>query len=279
MIWSAQKPLISFFAATYGLTWTGIAVIVALQGWDFAAIGGAGMVGILLAMVLGPSISGILLTQLVDGRQGLWDLWRRWTNWRVGWRWYAFGLLTVPVLLVAISLGLARVVDPVFGPRFQPVLLLAGLFVGALEETGWTGFATPRLLRQHSTLVAGLGLGAIWAFWHMFADYAGNSTTMGADWFVVFAVFWIAPLPAYRLLMTWVYSRTESVLISALMHATYTGSLLAFAPATPFGMGLIWQGLFACTLWIVVLGVLATGGPRGGTERQNDQLALGGPQR
>lgn len=275
----AQRPVISYFAATYGLTWSGIALIVALHGWDVAAIGGAGMAGILLAMLLGPSISGILLTQLVDGRQGLWDLWRRWTCWRVGWRWYAFGLLTVPILLVTISLALARLADPVFAPRFQPVLLLAGLFVGALEETGWTGFATPRLLRQHSTLVAGLALGFIWAFWHGLADYVGNSATMGADWFVVFAVFWIAPLPAYRLLMTWVYARTESVLVNALMHASYTGSLLAFAPATPLGMGLLWQGLFACSLWIVALGVLVTGKPDGRREPQNEQRVLGGAQR
>jgi membrane protease YdiL (CAAX protease family) len=272
---SEQGPLISYFAATFGLTWSGIALIVALHGWEPAAIGGAGMAGILLAMVLGPSISGVLLTQLFDGREGLLDLWRRWTNWRVGWPWYAFGLLTVPVLLVTISLALARLADPVFAPRFEPGLLLAGLLVGALEETGWTGFATPRLLRQYSTLIAGLGLGFIWAVWHVFADYAGNSAAMGADWFVVFAVFWIAPLPAYRVLMTWVYARTESVLMNALMHASYTGSLLAFAPATPLGMGLMWQGVFACSLWVVVLGVLAIGKPGGRTERQNEQSVLG----
>ncbi|MBA3910936.1 MAG: hypothetical protein C0524_13940 [Rhodobacter sp.] len=194
-----------------------------------------------------------------DGRQGLQDLWRRWAHWRVGFHWYELAVLTVPLLLVLMLFALAWFRDPVYAPRFEPVLFLAGLGFGALEETGWTGFATPRLLARHSVGVAGFGLGVVWTIWHSFADYVGNFATLGADWLIVFAVFWIAPLPAYRMLMTWVYSRTESVLISALMHAGYTGSLLTLAPAMSHQDALVWQGLFALMLWTLVLGLWRSG--------------------
>lgn len=267
----SDKQLLSFFAATYGITWSGILLVVALHGWVPGAVSSAGLAPIVMAMVLGPSISGIGLTLAYDGRQGLRDFWRRWKHWRIGLHWYAFVLLTVPLLLVLLLLALAWFLDPIYTPRFEPALILAGIGIGAFEETGWTGFATPRLLQRYSVGLAGLCLGAVWTIWHALADYVGNVASLGANWLIVFAVFWIAPLPAYRILMTWAYSRTKSILVSALMHGSYTGSLLAFAPGTAFRDSLIWQGLFAVLLWLVVLGVLASGelgrGPTTGDAR------------
>lgn len=251
--------LLSFLAMTFGITWSGIVLVVAWHGWDVTAVGSFGLAAIVIAMVAGPSISGIALTLVFEGRRGLRDFWRRWRRWRVGFHWYALALFTLPGLLVPMLLALAWFLDPIYSPRFQPALILAGIAVGALEETGWTGFATPRLLQQHSVGLAGLGLGAVWTSWHALADYVGNVATLGANWLIVFAVFWIAPLPAYRILMTWAYSRTQSIPVSALMHGGYTGSLLAFAPVTTFRDGLIWQGLLAVMLWLVVFGVWATG--------------------
>jgi len=62
----------------------------------------------------------------------------------------------------------------------------------------------------------------------------------------------LLPLPAYRILMTWVYARTQSLLLAALMHASYTGWLFVLSPATSSGQGLIWQAAFAAALWLVV---------------------------
>lgn len=36
------------------------------------------------------------------------------------------------------------------------------------------------------------------------------------------------------------------------MHASYTGWLFVLYPSTTFEQGLVWQGLFAATLWCVV---------------------------
>ncbi|MBA3910938.1 MAG: hypothetical protein C0524_13950 [Rhodobacter sp.] len=53
-------PVLSFFAAAYGITWSGIALVVALSGWNVGAIGSLGLVAIGIAMVSGPSISRLL---------------------------------------------------------------------------------------------------------------------------------------------------------------------------------------------------------------------------
>jgi hypothetical protein len=87
----------------------------------------------------------------------------------------------------------------------------------------------------------------------MLADLSGNLALMGWSWPAWFAVFWLAPLPAYRVLMTWVYARTGSILMGMLMHAGYTGWLFVLSPALSVQQGLIWQALFAAGLWVAAL--------------------------
>jgi hypothetical protein len=70
---------------------------------------------------------------------------------------------------------------------------------------------------------------------------------------VWFAVFWLATLPAYRSLMTWVYAHTHSLLLAILMHASYTGWLFVLYLSTTFEQGLVWQALLALGLWIVTV--------------------------
>ena len=64
-------------------------------------------------------------------------------------------------------------------------------------------------------------------------------------------------MTAYRLLMTWVYANTQSLLLAALMHASYTGWLFVLYPATSLEQGLVWQTALAVALWTVVAAVLA----------------------
>jgi hypothetical protein len=44
-------------------------------------------------------------------------------SWRVGARWYAVALLTIPTILLTILLFLSAAVDPAFAPRFQRALV------------------------------------------------------------------------------------------------------------------------------------------------------------
>jgi membrane protease YdiL (CAAX protease family) len=174
-------------------------------------------------------------------------------QWRVGWGWAALALLTVPVLVLVV-LGLLSIwVDPAFAPGFKLELFALGLVAGCCEEIGWTGFATRRWLARRSAPAVGLQLGLLRAGWHVAADFSSNHATMGAQWWAWFAVFWLATLPAYRILMTWIYAHTHSLLLAILMHASYTGWLLVLYPSTTFKQGLVWQALFPAGLWCVVM--------------------------
>jgi uncharacterized protein len=244
-------PVLALFVLAYGISWGGILLLIASSGFNFAASSTTKFSTIFAFMLLGPSVSGLVLTAMLDGRAGLHDLWARIAIWKVSPRWYAIALLTTPLTLLFVLWPLSIFVDPAFAPQFHPALFVIGLVAGMCEEIGWTGFATPRLLRRHSVLTAGLLLGLPWAIWHVLADATGNFDAMGAGWFGLFAVFWLATLPAYRILMTWVYANTGSVLLAILMHAGYTGWLFVLFPATSHEQGLLWQGAFAGGLWLL----------------------------
>ena len=107
------------------------------------------------------------------------------------------------------------------------------------------------LTRPHAGL-AGPWLGLVWAFWHLFVDFRYNFAAMGIVWPLEFAIVYLATLTPYRILMTWVYGNTGSVLLAVLMHASYTGWLLALFPKTSLIQSLIWQSAFAIMLWSAV---------------------------
>jgi uncharacterized protein len=258
--WFGRWPLLGYFALAYGISWGGIVVILALTSFDLAELRPMDTGLVFVFMLLGPSTAGIASTELLYGRPGVHDLFSSLAQWRVGGRWYAIALLAMPVLLLAILWPFAAV-EPAVVPGFQWQLLAIGLVTGSFEEIGWTGFATRRLLARQRPFSAGLFLGIAWALWHVLVDFRQNFDAQGVAWLLEFALLYLAALTAYRLLMTWVYAHTHSLFLAVLMHASYTGWLLALYPRTSFWHGLAWQGVFAAMLWVAVIVVYATALP------------------
>jgi len=238
----------SYFFLAYLIAWVGSFLaggtkFLAGEAIEFSDIGLMG-----LAMMAGPSIAGVLMTYLVDGVSGLRDLFARMKNWRVGGRWYA-PLLIFPSLILAVSLALATLVSPEFTPTFFAVGILMGLFAGLLEETGWMGFAFPKMIMKRSILSTSIYLGFLHGLWHLVADFLGNSAVFGEYWlpyFIAFVVF----VMALRVLIVWVYANNKSLLLSQLMHASSTGFLAVIVP-----MGLapahwvVFYSVYAVALW------------------------------
>ena len=242
---SPIRPLIAYVLLTYAITWGLILTFLASKDFRFADISLADGFVMFLCMLAGPSLSGLLLTWRLEGRSGLAEMAGRARRWHVAPAWLAVALGTNPLVFLVILLSLAVLVSPVNAPGFQPIGLVIGLMAGCIEELGWTGFATPRLLSRWSALRAGVVLGLIWATWHALADFAGNSDAMGAQWLPYFLVYWIVTLTAYRVLMTFVYAHTRSLLVAMLMHASYTGWQFTLSPGTSGDQSFVWQALLA----------------------------------
>ena len=100
-------------------------------------------------------------------------------------------------------------------------------------------------------------LGLIWATWHGLADFAGNSNDLGAQWLPYFLVYWMVTLTAYRVLMTFVYTHTRSLLVAMLMHASYTGWQFTLSPGTTGQQSLVWQALLAVAFVAIAALVVA----------------------
>lgn len=250
--WLRRHPLLGYFTVAFGISWGGTLIVLNNTGFNLVELRSMDTGLIFVSMLLGPSMAGLALTARLEGRVGLRRLSASLTRWRVGGRWYAVALLIAPMVLLLVLWFLGTFVGPEFAPRFNWPPFAIGLVAGSFEELGWTGFATPRLLARFRLFTAGLSLGLVWALWHVLVAFRQDFHTMGIAWLFEFAVLYIAALTAYRLLMTWVYANTKSLLLAVLMHASYTGWLLVLFPATSFEQGMLWQAALAASLWIVV---------------------------
>jgi len=237
------------------------------------AVGSGGIrsesqLGLAYAVLLaGPGVAAIFLTGLLGGRAGLREFGSRLLKWRVGPRWYAVALLTAPLLATATLLALS-LISPDFLPRILTTpdkaflvrfSVVAGLMVGIFEELGWTGFAVPRMRRRYGVLGTGLVVGLLIAAWNFLVVYWVSSATSTAGelppalFVIVILITW---LPAFRVLMVWVYDRTESVLLAMLMHTSLVAFWTSLTPLTIVGMPLVsYYLVFTAALWTVVAAV------------------------
>lgn len=268
-----KHPVLSYFALAFAVSW-GVVLLV---------VGPGGILGTpeqfktllpftVVAMLAGPSLAGILLTGLVHGRTGFRDLLSRLFKWRANALWYVVALFAAPFLVTALLL-----VFSLFSPEFLPGIftsedkvalllsgLAAGLVVGIFEELGWTGFAVPMLRLRYGILASGLIVGALWGAWHFLVTFWGSGTSSGTlslDIFLPGVLFAVGVLPAYRVLMVWVYDRTGSLLLAMLMHASLTAStVFILAPPVTGVPQLAYNLVLTAALWIIAAAVAVANG-------------------
>jgi membrane protease YdiL (CAAX protease family) len=253
-----RHPLPIYFLLAYGISWTSILTVTGTGRFHGEAVPVEKTMLMLAAMLLGPCLSGLLMTALTGGRSGLGELLRRLLRWRVGAAWYG-ALLLNPLLTLAVLGGFAAAVSPDYLPTFRLLGVLYGLLAGIFEEIGWTGFATPRLLEKYTPLKAGLILGLLHGGWHTLAGLVGTAPGNEGLWAIDTLVFWVGGLTAYRVLMTWVYARTRSLLLGQLMHLVMTGCYAATIPALAYGRVIPVYAAITVGLWVMVGLVIALG--------------------
>jgi membrane protease YdiL (CAAX protease family) len=271
-----RHPVLTYYALTFAISW---GVVLLVIGGPGGIQGSSEQIARLLpfevaALYAGPAVAGLLLTGLFSGRAGIRLLLSRLLTWRVGARWYAVALLTAPLVWTAVLLALS-LISPVFLPSIvttsnkASLLLLGivgGLIVGFFEELGWTGFATPRLRLRYGILTTGLIIGVLWGVFYIPTyDLWGSTASFGALpvplFLTVYGVsFLVGQLPAFRVLMVWVYDRTGSLLVAILMHASLLACTIICAPAATGVAFLVYSFAVAAALWIVVAAVAVANG-------------------
>ena len=134
--------------------------------------------------------------------------------------WYLIALFTFPAIQIA-GVGLTRLFgaqEPELIVSVSPaaaLIFLNGFFFtgGINEESGWRGFALPRLQRRYCPLVAALIVWVFWALWHLPVD---ASSDIPVSSILVNRLFFNA---MWSVLFMWVFNRTKgSLLAPALFH-------------------------------------------------------------
>jgi membrane protease YdiL (CAAX protease family) len=253
-----RHPVAAYFALAYLIPAVGFFGVVGPQLLRGEPTRASDALTLFPAMELGVFFAGIALTAIVDGRQGLQNLFARIARWRVSAQWYGT-LLIPPTLILAVLLLLGSLISSNFYPRLFPFGLAFGIIAGFFEETGWMGYAFPKLLARHRAFTSGIVLGLLWGIWHApVIDGLGANTPHGAYWPSFFLAF-VLVMTAMRVLIAWAYSNTNSVLLAQLIHASSTGFLVVLSPGlvTP-GQEVLWYAVYGAALWIVIGLVVAT---------------------
>ncbi len=259
-------PVLTYFVLTFAISWGGVLILGAPYGMPTTKEQFEKLWPIVfLPYLLGPGISSIILIGLLYGKEGFRKLLFRLLRWRVNTRWYAIALLTAPlfviVILFAFSLTSQAFIPAIFTSDDKLTLFLKGISIGIvggglLEEPGWTGFAVPGLRKQYSVFKTGLIVGFLWGLWHFLPTYWGSGDSFGVLSLSILlppCFFYVGVLPAYRLLMVWVYDRTQSLLVTILMHASLTASTLFILAPSVEGLPLFtYYLILAAVLWAAV---------------------------
>jgi membrane protease YdiL (CAAX protease family) len=269
-----RHPVAAFFTLTFSVSWGGTLLAIGSSG---------GMRGTtpaseprfayaLVAMLAGPSVTGIVLTWLVSGRAGLREFASRLLACRVVPAWYVIALLLPPAVMTATLLVLSST-SPAFVPGIFTsddkvslllISLAVGLSAGVFEELGWTGFAVPNLRRRHGIFATGFIVGMWWSAWHLLPNIWSSRAAAGELSMSVYLAgitvgIFAGYLTAFRILMVWVYDRTESLLVGMLMHVSITASLLMLNPLDLAGGRLsAYSFALAAGVWAVVAAIAIT---------------------
>jgi len=172
------------------------------------------------------------------------------------WGWSLLALVMFPaLLLISVPVSSYLSDQPIPSTQFPEIsLTLMGLVVVKFlyqffffnatgEETGWRGFALPRLQTRTSPLIAALVIAFFWVPFHLFAWQAEGKPISTLPYWVEMYIGHIL----LSVLIVWICNRAKgSILVAGIAHAALN-TVQAFAP---FG------NMLFLLLSVVALGVI-----------------------
>lgn len=247
-----RHPLVWYFSLAFLVSWIGVSPLVAA---------GLGLVDFEVPALLhglgafGPIAAAFIVTRVVSGATAVGRLWERMTRWKGPALWWGLAILS-PFLIFGIACVAARLTAgmwPAWGRLAESAtdaawlanLAVASVLYGFGEETGWRGFALPRLQAEHGALVATVILTVFWALWHLpffFYRFPWSGPLMLVGFFV--------GLLAGAIWFTFLFNSTGgSVLLVALWHMTWNVVNVA-------SMGWSEHVLAAMSIQVIILAVV-----------------------
>jgi uncharacterized protein len=207
---SFWHPLAAFLAASVALG--------SLATWLLTRVASNPIIVPLIALPI--SYIPALLAVLVLHRSGSSEDWhafrQRLATWRVGLRWYAVALVTLPLVHLA-GVALTSQLGGQFPFHLERLALLPLFLITNLgEEIGWRGYALPQLQQRFHSFTASLILGVVWAAFHWVAFLQNPTLSWG------FLVVGSLMLIAMSIVMTWMFNHSrQSVIVATAAHALY----------------------------------------------------------
>jgi membrane protease YdiL (CAAX protease family) len=230
-----RRPLIAYFALAFAGTWLVLLPAALSQGLyglgllPFAVPEEAAFLLVMLSAYTGPLLAAIVVTAAIEGRAGLRRLRSQIGLWRVGLVWWLIALLAPAAIWLAAysavlnGLPLLNLIRewPLLLTAFLPNLLIGLLLPSLGEETGWRGFALPRLQQRYGPVAATLILGTLHSFWHLPAFFTAGLGPFAGPKFVAFLLTGAAATFLY----TWLFNNARgSVLIAIFFHSSFNAA-------------------------------------------------------
>jgi membrane protease YdiL (CAAX protease family) len=189
----------------------------------------------------GPLVGAVSLAFINERKEGINQLLKKFWNFHLKKKWiivifFLFPILSGIAFLTAIFI---EGMIPELIWTSQPWLLIFWFFIlftyagGLAEEFGWRGYAIDRLQDKYNAFYSSIGLGVIWAFWHLpFWFVAGGSHQRSSFlWFLVMVIF-------LSILYTWIYNNTEGNLLAVtVFHAMSNLAVIILFPLSQTSYG------------------------------------------
>jgi membrane protease YdiL (CAAX protease family) len=239
---SLTKSLL-FLVVTFAITyccWIGLAANRELK------YGSPLFMAIYILGGFGPTISPFVVLGLLD-RRAMRGFLSRIVKLHIHPFWYA-----VVIGVVALLDALLLLLDGRTVYTLQPWYMIFPLFItmiigGGLEELGWRGFLLDSLLAQKvNLLLCALGIGLVWAFWHLPLFYIVGVSQYGKS----FTDFLIGVV-GLSCILTPLYAATRSIFVCVFAHALFNASV-----AFGFDAGVSTRGSLLQNIIQLVVGVV-----------------------
>ena len=285
-VWIRQHPLIAYFSMAFAGTW--LLDLPMVLGKD-----GLGLLPYSVPMILyiilfitgsfsGPTLAAYLVTNALEGKDGLRKFFRRYGQWRAGLRWYLFAVFAFPILYIAaasivihgVPIADLRANWTTFFSSYLPAVLIFPAFITWGEEPGWRGFALTRLQESYHPLVSNLIVGFFHGLWHLpiYLLVVGPVASGPFD-LIKFSTNVLA-IMSITIIWGWVFNNAKgSILIAVLLHASLNASqswMGTLIPNYPQNAGEIAFGFYVVAALALIF---ITNGRLGYSSKPTDQKA------